>query len=57
MGGSGGPNPKGKVIEAAKVVDITLNQEGLYRITFEMPAEDGRYFEDNESYKLIAIDK
>jgi hypothetical protein len=52
MGGSGGPNPKGKQISDAKV---TEREDRL--VCFSMEPEDAAYFEEGKSYKLIAIEK
>ena len=52
MGGSGGPNPKGKHIEDAKVVET---EDRL--VSFSMEPEDAAYFEVGKSYKLVAIEK
>jgi hypothetical protein len=54
MGGSGGPNPKGKQIPSATVTEIDLENG---KVTFQMPMEDVSYFKKDNSYKLIAIDK
>jgi len=52
MGGSGGPNPKGKNIESATV---TMVEEGTVR--FELADEDAEYFELGKTYRLVAIEK
>jgi hypothetical protein len=52
IGGSGGPNPRGKQIPAAKVTDKSANT-----VTFEMEVDDATYFEVDTTYKLIAIEK
>jgi hypothetical protein len=52
MAGSGGPNPKGKQIDDAKVIEL---EDRL--VSFSMEPEDAIYFKKDKSYRLIAIEK
>ena len=54
MAGGGGPNPKGKQVEHAVLIDKDLEDS---TITFQIDTEDIGYFETGQSYKLIAIEK